>query len=144
MVWIYVSHSTSSGIKRGYIHLNKIHFYLTSLDTPLSGVKGNPGDHPSLTPLSAWPSISASSNTDLISLCFDYCVDVTRSPTCRKPFISQTLIPLFHPFFISLPSPVSLQFRNWHQQNLASYILSLFLEHSFPILTLGELCFSCV
>lgn len=91
MVWIYVSPSTSSGIKRGYMHLNKIPFYLTSLDTPLSGVKGNPGSHPSRTPLSAWSSVSASGNTDLISLCFDYCVDVTRSPACRKPFISQTL-----------------------------------------------------
>ena len=138
MVWIYVSPSTSSGTKMGYMYLDKIPFYLTSLDTPLSGVKGNPGNHPSLTPLSAWSSVSACSNTNLISLCFDYCVDVTRSPACRKPFISQTLVPLSHPFFISLPSPVSLQFRNWQQQNLASYILSLFLEHSFPLLGVGK------
>lgn len=111
---------TSSIIKdqERYIYLDKIPLPWTS-SPPTTGVQERPDSHPSRTPLSAQLPISASSNTDLISLCIDHCLDVTtRRPTCRKPFTSQALIPLFHSLFLSFPSPVSPRVQHLAQQNL--------------------------
>lgn len=59
------------------------------------------------------PAVSASSNADLIPLCLEPSLDVTRGgPKCRKSFTSQTLVPLFHPLLHFSPSPVSPRIWN--------------------------------